>query len=373
MAVNLRKIGRNAGKSLIGLIVLLSVVEIVLRLAGNKPGVFNGDFDPNDTLNYNLDLKTDSSGILRYVSEYPMLPDSARVNRQGFRSKFAYDCLQMDSLRRTNPLEQIVMMVGDSYVAGCCIDRLSDCFTDRLDREPAMHLMNFGVGSVTPQQYCLVTQKYLPLLLPDQLIVCIFLGNDIMRSDPVPKPNLYPWFLNQRQSGWVAACPPDYLAGTQDICFSDPEAARVFYLENATLKGPNRNLLERFCGHTVIFSKLVLGLEYYARKREMNGNSDDLITYRYLKQIALLAASYSVPVQFIGIPSPIDVADQVDLDQAYGKYFGDLTWVHPPINLLTPSDYDGMKTSSHFTLSGHEKFYQWISRTIKTGNGSMRD
>lgn len=352
---------------------LFILAEIILRLCGMKAGTLMDDFDTSVPPVYQPRFFSDEKGINHIIDNPPMLMLGTVINAQGFRSRISYTKAAVDSIRAKN--KEVLMIIGDSFVEGCCADTVTNSFPDLIGRDPAYGVLNFGVAGTDPLQYALVAEKYVAELRPDRVVIVVYLGNDIIISPRTPTPGIpltYPF----RNNKWLYAVAPDNLSGRFNQVLATPAEAYRFYLRHYTLKGDNRNLFEKTLGYSVIFSKLYLFAEHQlATRRWQKANSGYQVdvtkaTHDNLARIAAACKKAGVPCLFVAIPAPSEAGDPAGTRQAYTRYFKEIPW-HLPSGLKR-SDYDGNGVGNHFNNEGHKKYAAFLQDLLKAGADSHR-
>lgn len=128
--------------------------------------------------------------------------------------------------------------------------------------------------------------------------------------------------------------------------------------------------MEKLIRNSILFSKIYLGIKEYNQKRKWSikhlspVQHDVEITHRLLLELEAACNDNNTELLITTIPSPIDVDDQENLKEKYGKYFKDLPAVFPDISLFETTDFDGMETGNHFNNTGHKKYYSFIREQI---------
>lgn len=329
-----------------------------------KPGVLTDDFIVEDHPVYNARFYCDEFGISHLNKGGIEFMKGTVINNQGFRGNWDYTKENVDSIKNTG--KRVVMLVGDSYTEGCCADKMSASFPDLMNNKE-QEIMNFGVSCADPLQYKLIAENYVEGLMPDALLIVVYLGNDIMMFNRTPKPGIplaYPFANNK----WLMSDVPFWITGKYDEVFETPEKAYQFYLNHYSLKGDNRNFIEKMLGYSVITSKLYLGLEMGYKKYTIGSKLKDdkqpPYTYQNLLAIKSVAKKLSVPVIFVAIPAP---KDSEGFDKSEFDYvFNDIEWYVP--ENLTLDDYDGASTGNHFNNAGHQKFKDFLNQLLNDLN-----
>ena len=63
------------------------------------------------------------------------------------------------------------------------------------------------------------------------------------------------------------------------------------------------------------------------------------------------------------IPSPSDVANNINFREKYNFVFGELNYVVP--SGLSIEDYDGLTDANHFNNQGHRKYAAYLATLIE--------
>lgn len=345
---------------------LFLLAEIALRLVGFKPGTLLDDFKIEPTPLYEQRFYSDEMGVNHIFPMAQNLMKGSVINGQGFRSAFPFTPEAMDSLRKVTRKE-IIMVVGDSFVEGCCPDNVSESFPDILNRDSNYCVLNFGVAGTDPVQYELVIKKYLKVLRPDRIVVVVYFGNDILTYDRPVSPGVpltYPFKDNK----WIYSVAPNHLSGIENYIFKTPQEAYNFFVDHYTLKGKKRNAFEKVISHSVLFSKLYLYSEHTLAKRRYEKNYSgsyidvNTITTNVLGKIVKECNRTNVPYVFVGIPEPMRAINTKAFQDAYKHILGPFK-IRVPDN-LTLEDYDGTTISNHFNKTGHLKYARFLKQVL---------
>lgn len=348
-------------------ICLFVLVEIVLRLFGMKAGTLIDDFKIQENPVYEPRFTADELGI-NYIDENATsLMLGTKINKQGFRDFINYTPEIIDSIKN-QAKKEIVMIIGDSYVEGCCPDTVINSFPDIINGNSNFKVLNMGISGTDPLQYQLIAQKYLPLLKPNKVVVVFYFGNDILTFERKATPYA-PLTFPFKDNKWLFGVAPNHLSQKLNYSFKSADEAYQFYIDKYTLTGSDRNFIEKSLRYSVIFSKIYLYIEHRnARKLwESKGivyNWDGFdIAHKRLASIQKTADSLNIGVVFVGIPSPEEAANNEDLKKKYKTLFKEIKW-DAPTN-LTKDDYDGMNISNHFNNNGHEKYAEFLKKIIE--------
>ncbi|MCX6583942.1 MAG: hypothetical protein NT166_27515 [Candidatus Aminicenantes bacterium] len=335
------------------LVVLMVILEIFLRLAGVSTIVDMGKKAPNWKRHYRgicrkiattkfksyNRLYTDSEGIFKANPEYFSHSKNNPINRDGFRG---------------NPFEYVdtprakLLLIGDSFTWGSTARPLTNCFADLL-QQAGYYVYNGGIPGVDPQQYALIAKKYTPILKPDVVAVCLYLGNDV-RSSPLimqPNKNLY-YFTNFGN-----------LLGYDDNgnFFKDAQEA-FLYFKN------------RKCGHctdpwSYFLFKTVVGKAIYKILHHHQPVKFDPSRQWVTKALAEIQETcrlnssrlmiFIIPVPSRNTPKNKIIEKSLDLFKEFQYYYpGD----------FQKSDYR-LPPDCHFNNSGHRKYADFILGVLK--------
>jgi hypothetical protein len=360
--------GGGLRKQLLVFLALFVLAELLLRLFGFRAGTLLDDFKPDAHPVYQPRSVSDERGMNYIkVSDKRLLMPGAVINQQGFRGNIPYTPTAVDSLRKSTGRE-IVMIIGDSFVEGCCPDSVAHSFPDLINQHGRYWVLNFGIAGTDPLQYKLVAQKYVPLLKPDRVVVVSYFGNDLLSYKRVPTPGIpetYP-FENNR---WLNPMAENYLSDKLNYKFKTADEAYQFYMDHYTLRGKSRNLFERTISYSVIFSKLYLMVERYITRRywikrlpyseTVNSYAQ---AYEQFHAISALCDSLKIPCLFAGIPEPKEADDVPALRARYQPMFKEIPW-SVPYNFTT-DDYTGKTMANHYNTAGHKKYAGFIEELL---------
>ncbi|MCU0285879.1 MAG: hypothetical protein MUF15_05725 [Acidobacteria bacterium] len=179
------------------LVVLMVILEVILRLAGmnsiyqmerKAPGWESRykhlcEKINREKVNFYNSFYTDNEGIFKANPDF--FANSQRknkdicINSEGFRSTpFQY-------VQTSRPK---ILLIGDSFTWGGTAQPITNSFADLLHKA-GYYVYNGGIPGTDPQQYALVAKKYTPILKPDVVAVCLYLGNDVGSRPLLIKPN----------------------------------------------------------------------------------------------------------------------------------------------------------------------------------------
>jgi len=365
-------------KQLILFTSLFVIAEIVLRLCGMRAGTLLNDFRPDTHPVYQARFLSDHAGINHILASNELLMAGSVINQQGFRGSFNYTPHAVDSVRKASGKE-IVMIIGDSFVEGCCPDSVYHSFPDIIDRSDRYRVLNFGVAGTDPVQYELITRHYVPVLKPDHVVVAFYFGNDILQYNRTPSPGV-PLFFPFKDNKWLFGVAPNDLSQKLNYNLKTADEAYTFYMNHYTLSGSNRNIIEKAIGYSVILSKIYLYIEYSIAKRRwqkknagmhIDENQINQISYNNLNNIRRVCDSAHIPLTIAGIPAPKECEEGAALKSKYKGIFRDIPW-HVP-SYLTHDDYDGMSEANHFNNQGHQKYAVFLKTILDHSHSTPKD
>jgi hypothetical protein len=341
---------------------LFIAMEVILRIFGMKAGTLIDDFKVQENPVYEPRFVADEMGINYIIASSKSLMLGTKINKQGFRDVIDYTPEIVDSLK-TIAKKKIVMLVGDSYVEGCCPDTVTNSFGDIVNRNSKYKVLNMGVSGTDPLQYQLVVQKYAPLLKPDIILVVFYFGNDILTFERRATP-FVPLTFPFKDNKWLFGVAPNHLSQKLNYSFKSADEAYNFYIDKYTLTGKDRNWFEKTIRYSVILSKLYLYLEQRSSRKEWeskgivyNWDGEDIANKKLRIIDSVAKATNAMPI-FVGIPSPQEAASNEDVRIKYKNVFTGIPYSCP--KNLTKEDYDGMSMSNHFNNSGHKKYAAFL-------------
>ena len=188
---------------IVAVTTIFAIAELALQGGGYLPGVMLNSFAPVHSIISEPVHTADSLGITTYLPGSPYLPPHYSINQQGFIGSFNYTAQVVDSLKAADS-KKAVMLIGDSYAEGCCVDSPSLSFAGLLSQ--TYTVLNFGVGATDPAQYHAIAAHYVPLLKPHAVVVTVYLGNDVMNEERPLHPGI-PVCYRTANAGWCLRNP----------------------------------------------------------------------------------------------------------------------------------------------------------------------
>jgi hypothetical protein len=341
------------------LVVLLVILEIILRFAGmstifemerKEPG-WEGRYKKFCMMLATSDVKfynsfyTDSEGIFKANPGYYTNPKNKKaggnfaVNRDGFRGNL-FEYVQTPRTK--------ILLIGDSFTWGGTARPITNSFADLL-QQAGYYVYNSGIPGVDPQQYALIAKKYTPLLKPDVVAVCLYLGNDVSPRPLLVKPNKNLHYITNF----------GFLLGYDDNgnFFKDgPDAFRYFK--------------SRKCGccddpWSYFFFKTVVGKAVYKILNLRRGITIDPSRKWVTKALSEIQETCRIN----GSRFMVFIIPFVNHDKQPNKtieknshLFKDFPYYYPGV--YPKSDYQPLP-DKHFNNQGHRKFADFIIKVLK--------
>lgn len=351
-------------KRLIVFLILFLIAEIILRVAGYKPGVIEDFYFHRGDVEYDSLLYADEAGITHIVYGETLIL-GGEVNHEGFFSEVEFTPEAIEEVRKSG--KKIIMLIGDSYTQGCCADNYDGTFAHILNQSDEYEVLNFGIPGADPVQYRLIVEKYAPIIKPDLILVAVYGGNDILEYDRTAKP-FVPLAYPIKNGPWLNSEGPIYLT-KQGTYFKNFDEAKAHYFEFFSLWSDESSHFEKTIRYSVILSRPYLKWKtkrrYEEVKHQMPKKLDQLpYSKKNLIELSNFASKDNIPVLFALIPSPPDVDNRVDLRKKYNFVFGKLSYAVP--TGLTIEDYDGQENANHFNNQGHRRFAVFLTTLIET-------
>ena len=216
------------------------------------------------------------------------------INGQGFRGSFDFVPATLDSIRKYTG-RKIIMLVGDSYVEGCCADTMKNSFSWFIKQKTGLWDTEFWWAGTDPLQYRLVVEKYAPVLKPDVVVTVMYYGNDFISFDREPCPMRRSHFRFKNK--WIFGVAPDHLSKKSTTTLKAPKKPIRFTLTTIPLKGTNRGWLT----HAMSYSDddQTLLTDWTQDKTEWMGHMNKGRTRIYTSQLTKTwAASEPVATRF---------------------------------------------------------------------------
>lgn len=405
--------------------VLLSVVEILLRLNGFQAGIIGKPvgFKTIDSLYLYKEYTADKNGVLKYAPKTGLLIDSLlktgnltkpydvhRLNLAPSVQKMLLEFGQLDDsisyenafthfieqLLKKNPAQHTsldsaylkyarspinadgfrsieckpyptakksILLLGDSFLWGGSATPLTSSFADCLAAE-GYAVYNTGIISADPAQYAFLAQQYIPKLKPDVVIVNFFMGNDVVWWKRDCKPYQFPHYPTN--AGFLQADPrKEYLP--------DHQTTYRYIQSRQTIPQQSSNWWNRFCAATVLGTKIwtllrnygfILGAspEFEAYERRNQGcRADFPVSEMYLEEIQQVCKKNGTRFIVAIIP---DLRQSNPHNRPYppATLFKNVPFHEPPN--LTPADYRPLP-DGHFNNEGHGKYAEFLLQLIE--------
>ncbi|HXH19637.1 MAG TPA: hypothetical protein VNJ07_11205 [Chitinophagales bacterium] len=275
------------------------------------------------------------------------------INRDGFRSiEFSY----IDTDKKK------LLLLGDSFTWGHHTENKTNSFADILSSRGYV-TYNSGITGTDLPQYYAVAKKYICTLLPDVVIVNLFLGNDIMEYDRKLRP-FVPVFYSTN-AGLLNTCP-------QGKYFTDFQSAYNYILYEVSIPRQDENLFNFLSAQTRITTRIWQGL---AAHRWVE-TTPDFIVLNYWDELRELKTGYRINREYLEkiqwlckeanaelIVSIIPEMDNIRVTRAeiQEKLDG---FEFNKIETLTASDYK--QSNGHFNEKGHKKYADFLAGLIES-------
>lgn len=343
------------------LLILLIILEMILRLTGvntifqierKTPG-WEGKYKhlcekiTKEKVRFYNSFYTDSDGIFKANFEFYAIPNNNRknavtINRDGFRGNpFAF----------VDTPQPKILLIGDSFTWGGTAKPITNSFAD-LVQKAGYYVYNGGIPGTDPQQYALIAKKYTPILKPDVVAVCIYLGNDVNNRPMQIQPN--------KNIHYAANF--GFLLGYDDngnFFKNAPEAFRYFKNRKC---GCCDDPWSYFLFKTVV-GKAVYKM-FHLRQHLIIDPSRQWVT-KALNDMQETCRLNNVRFIIFIIPAVNRDKLKNKTIEENSKLFKDFQYYYPPN--IQKSDYQ-LPPDRHFNNQGHRKFADFIIETL-TQNG----
>lgn len=327
------------------LVFTLIAIEYFLRSKGFEPGNIQpawSNFKTVDSLVEIPHFVSDSNGVL--VAN-PLF--FAGINNWGFR---------FDKSKIQLPNRKKVMLIGDSFTWGLSAIPQDSCFADLLNRNQRLNILNFGIPIADPLQYKTIAYLYIDSVMPDEVVVVFYTGNDVMLHDRNIKRQPFYYYTN---AGAL-------LAVDGDKFLPSAKAAYEYYaFEKYRLTKPS-NFVEKIALKSALVSRLLAVCSQWKKKREKEVAIKTMnISKKYLYEIAALCDKRNLNYSIVLIPEykelswfrePFNSKYKALLrDEKIGKH----CWV-PKLSVDMYNPYP----DAHFNNKGHRAFADFLEKIL---------
>lgn len=220
--------------------------------------------------------------------------DWAKAVEQMIRRPYNQDGFRSIPFNANHAGAPRVLIIGDSFVYGMSAKPYYNCFTDRLLARGYL-IYNTGIPGTDPAQYAAIAKKYIPLLKPDIVVVCHFLGNDMMMFPREARQNQPHEHLTN--AGFFESAPMgQHLSAEEAYAFYNsliqiPKDAPGFGFWSATsITSMGWNILYRYGSVTH------KPLEQYNAARQVSQEKLIEHTRPHFRQLDSLCKAFSVPL-----------------------------------------------------------------------------
>ncbi len=267
-----------------------------------------------------------------------------------------------------------ILVIGDSFVYGMTASPHFNSFTDRLLARGYM-VYSAGIPGTDPAQYAAIAQKYMPILMPDLVVLCFYPANDLM---PFPRePHFEKPHEHMTNAGFFDSSPEGIYLVAQE--------AYEYYLSLVSI--PRSTSFGNLCRTSSISSLLWgslygLGLvkqdvvEQYENTRRIDQSERVEITKTYMDRFYRTVEMSKVPCITTIIPV-VNISGEsmqevtVDDRLAFLRLFEGRPY-HLPVGLDARLHFP--KGDCHFNNEGSLKFANFLDSLIqnKLQNGQIK-
>lgn len=273
------------------------------------------------------------------VLEYSKNP----INKEGFKSL---------AFKQYKSKKKKIFLIGDSFTYGMSASPVYNCYADLLLTKGFI-VWNPSFPNNDPENYLQIATKYIPILKPDIVIVCFYMGNDIMRYNR--KSILGKRHFFATNAGWIN--------GEEGGCYFDnAKQAYDYYFSKATIR--KNNIAGKVCSMLTISSLLYTlynKISFDKPKAKVNnceptinGSTNNNLSHSYnkIKSIKNLCLQNSTEMKILLLP---DLVTQNPYNANFNPkdILKELKYID--INDLTKDDYNRNPNDGHFNNKGHAK------------------
>lgn len=287
-----------------------------------------------DSLKQKNSLDDGDSAVLEYVRN--------PINKEGFKSI---------PFKKYNSKKKKILLIGDSFTYGMSASPVYNSYADLLLSKGYL-VWNPSFPNNDPESYLQIAKKYVPVLKPDVVIVCFYMGNDIMMYERNTVPGKQHFFPTN--AGWIK--------GEENGCYFDSaEDAYHYYLARAYIG--QKELITNLCSKTSLSTLVYFYLNGIVSKSSDNivTNSTD-ISYSKIRNLITICEEHNI--LYYNLILPDLVHQNPSVRNIKPKYI--LKEIpFKEINGLNDDDYVKSINDGHFNNKGHKKAAQTINDLIK--------
>lgn len=252
-----------------------------------------------------------------------------------------------------------ILLIGDSFTWGHSSSDITNSFADiLLSKEYAVY--NTGISGADPAQYAAIAEKYIPLVQPDVVMVNFYLGNDVQYFERKAKPNKPIFFATN--AGNLIACP-------YTTYFPDAKVAYDFMAKNSHLS--HSDIFKTVCSKTSITTLLWMTFrkfgwvwdcpEEYKEyfTRELSREQKEPTANLLMKQIETVCAKNNS--QFILAIIPERKTLRLSKVSEYKNLFPQQNYFYPAS--LTIRDY--RSDDGHFNDEGQKTYSEFLIELLE--------
>lgn len=326
--------------------IILFIAEIILRFTGTEPGNIQPSWSNFKTVDTLIEIPyfiSDKNGILIANAQY-----NSQVNDWGFR---------FDKSRINNSKKNKIMLIGDSFTWGFSAVPLDSCFTDLLNKNETLNILNFGIPAADPVQYAAIAKTYLDSVKPNKLIVVFYTGNDVMVYDRDIEQKPFYYYTNA--GALLAVDGNKFLPSAKD-------AYNYYATEKFRIKNP-KNKIENIAVKSALATRLLsIGQQYKSKIEKENAIKSLYISKKYLKEIKNLCQEKNIEFSIAVIPEYKELAFyRKPFKTKYQALFQDKDlkqFCFVPNN-LNPEMYNPYP-DAHFNNLGHRVYADFLQKNL---------
>lgn len=273
------------------------------------------------------------------------------INPNGFRSI---------PFRNDSTAKKKVLMIGDSFTWGHSASYFSTAFPDILITK-GFAIYNAGISATDPAQYEAIAKRFVPIILPDVVVVNLYMRNDIFYFERPAVAFRPPLYLTN--AGMILAYPgPEWLPNADSAyAFVDreqriPQGKGLFW---------NKLLAQTSLGTLIWRGLQAAKIIPYQRPNADYWNrcealiQEKSVTGEHLRAIKAISTANGARLLVAVIPQNPEDADSILM--RYPEVF-------EGVETLIPKDLDAQdytQRGGHFNDAGHRKFAEMLAKALR--------
>ncbi|MEE8574360.1 MAG: SGNH/GDSL hydrolase family protein [Thermodesulfobacteriota bacterium] len=326
------------------IVISLILVESYMRFKGKRPG-YIGMYR----------LVADTGGLIDYKTFYSDSEGVFKATPTNRQFKYNSDGFRSIEFKPAATGKKKILFIGDSFTWGQRARPITNAFVDRVGRA-GYTAYNTGTPGTDLTQYAFLAEKYIPLLKPDIVAVAFFVGNDL--NGPLPMESGKPLYY-ATSKGWL------YGYDKYGTHLSLKEA----YAQVHGVMLPRVPVDKRNAGLQSLFMKTVVGTYIWVgisrHKSELFGDkkkSEDHVQ-ALLGKIRSAAKENGARFMLFLIPAhPAERKKGVGIKENLHRFEG----FDPIYTEGFTEDFYVPLPDGHFNNAGHEKYANFILKTLKS-------